>query len=293
MKIWYQSLVDAGRMPSYFDGLGARARKVARPGVEVHFQGVPQGAYGGNTPADAVIYPYFMSLHVQHILDNALLAEAEGYDVFAVGSVQDPGLEEARSVLDIPVVGYGEAAMHFACLLGSRFVVLAFRDGFDQMLDLRIQRLGLASRALPTMLMDATFDQVGAAQTDPAQLVSRFQDVARRAIAQGAEAIIPGQLYLSEAVARAGVTRVDYLFRTDKRDRFVCEAKKPAEELSARYAFQAKRYAWNKGVPVAVLTDFEELKIYVVGGKPYLDEPQMGEWKSWSFQQYHRILHLQ
>ena len=40
-----------------------------------------------------------------------------------------------------------------------------------------------------------------------------------------------------------GRKRADYLFRTDKRDRFVCEAKKPAEELSSRYAFQAKRYA--------------------------------------------------
>jgi hypothetical protein len=83
-----------------------------------------------------------------------------------------------------------------------------------------------------------------------------------------------------------GRKRADYLFRTDKRDRFVCEAKKPAEELSARYAFQAKRYAWNKSVPVAVLTDFEETKIYVVGGKPYLDEPQVGEWKVWNFRQY-------
>ena len=83
-----------------------------------------------------------------------------------------------------------------------------------------------------------------------------------------------------------GRKRADYLFRADKRDRFVCEAKKPAEELSARYAFQAKRYAWNKGVPLAVLTDFEELKIYVVGGKPHIDEPQVGEWKSWHFRQY-------
>src|ERR1051325_3032394 len=80
--------------------------------------------------------------------------------------------------------------------------------------------------------------------------------------------------------------RADYLFRTDGRDRFVCEAKKPAEELSARYAFQAKRYAWNKDLPLAVLTDFEEIKIYVVGGKPYLDEPQVGEWKVWHFRQY-------
>ena len=32
--------------------------------------------------------------------------------------------------------------------------------------------------------------------------------------------------------------RADYLFRTDGHDRFVCEAKKPAEELHSRYAFQ-------------------------------------------------------
>jgi hypothetical protein len=83
-----------------------------------------------------------------------------------------------------------------------------------------------------------------------------------------------------------GRKRADYLFRTDKRDRFVCEAKKPAEELHSRYAFQAKRYAWNKGVWVALLTDFEELKIYLVGGKPHIDEPQVGEWKSWHFRQY-------
>jgi len=30
--------------------------------------------------------------------------------------------------------------------------------------------------------------------------------------------------------------RADYLFRTDRTDRFVCEAKKPAEELHARSA---------------------------------------------------------
>ena len=83
-----------------------------------------------------------------------------------------------------------------------------------------------------------------------------------------------------------GRKRADYLFRTDKRDRFVCEAKKPAEELNARYAFQTKRYAWNKGVWIGILTDFEELKIYVVGSKPYLDEPHVGEWKFWNFRQY-------
>jgi hypothetical protein len=79
--------------------------------------------------------------------------------------------------------------------------------------------------------------------------------------------------------------RADYLFRTDGRDRFVCEAKKPAEELHSRYAFQAKPYAWNKDLPLAVLTDFEEWKIYIVGGKPHLDEPDLGLWRRWNFRQ--------
>jgi Asp/Glu/hydantoin racemase len=209
VRIWYQSLFDGGRMPAYFEGLKARAKSVARPGVEVHFHGMPEGVYGGRVPSDVVIYPYLVSLHVQFILDNALRAEAEGYDVFAIGSVQDPGIEEARSLVDIPVVGYGEAAMHFACLLGSRFALVAFGAGFDQMLDLRVKKLGLAERALPTALMDASFADVGRGLEDSRSLVEKFSGQARQLIARGAEAIIPGQLYLSEAIARAGVTRID------------------------------------------------------------------------------------
>lgn len=79
--------------------------------------------------------------------------------------------------------------------------------------------------------------------------------------------------------------RADYLFRTDRRERFVCEAKKPAETLEARYAFQAKRYAWNKDLPLAVLTDFEEVKLYVVGGKPHADDADSGLWKAYHFRQ--------
>jgi len=80
--------------------------------------------------------------------------------------------------------------------------------------------------------------------------------------------------------------RADYLFRAGGIERFVCEAKKPSVELDFRHAFQAKRYAWNKGVAVAVLTDFEHLKIYVVGGRPSLDQPEAGLWKEWGFQSF-------
>ena len=67
--------------------------------------------------------------------------------------------------------------------------------------------------------------------------------------------------------------RADYLFRTEGIERFVCEAKKPAVPLDANDAFQAKCYAYSITLPLAILTDFEEMKINVLGGRPRMDEP--------------------
>lgn len=209
MRILFQSLVETGRTPAYFAGMHERVNKIARPGVTVDFIGMPENVYGKYTPADVVKYPYMAAFSTQLILENALRAEAQGYDVFVVGSVQDPALEEARSLLDIPVVGYGESAMHFACCMSTRFAILVFQEGFDQMMDLRVQRLGLATRALPTLLIDASFEDISRGLSESEQLVAKFEKAARVAIAQGAEAIIPGQLYLSEAMARAHITRID------------------------------------------------------------------------------------
>jgi type I site-specific restriction endonuclease len=37
--------------------------------------------------------------------------------------------------------------------------------------------------------------------------------------------------------------RADYEFRIDRQEKFVCEAKRPHEQLHDRYIFQAKNYA--------------------------------------------------
>ena len=84
-----------------------------------------------------------------------------------------------------------------------------------------------------------------------------------------------------EIESRTGDGRADYLFRPERKPRFVCEAKKPAEELHGDYAMQAKRYAWTISVRLAVLSDFEELKIYIVTGNPDKGEPDDGLWRSY------------
>ena len=67
--------------------------------------------------------------------------------------------------------------------------------------------------------------------------------------------------------------RADYIFRTDGIERFVCEAKRPKEGLSSVACYQAQRYAFNLGLYVGLLSDFQELKVFVVGGKPDANSP--------------------
>jgi type I restriction-modification system DNA methylase subunit len=70
----------------------------------------------------------------------------------------------------------------------------------------------------------------------------------------------------------------DYLFRLNGFPRFVVEAKKPAVDLDTdkRAIFQAKRYAWNATIPFAILTDFEQFRLYDATLKPVLSEPKRG-----------------
>jgi len=72
--------------------------------------------------------------------------------------------------------------------------------------------------------------------------------------------------------------RPDYLFRIDGFPRFVVEAKKPAVDLRTDKdsIFQAKTYAWSAQIPFAILTNFEEFRLYDTTIKPYLDDPGRG-----------------
>jgi len=82
----------------------------------------------------------------------------------------------------------------------------------------------------------------------------------------------------------------DYLFRVNGFARFVAEAKKPSVDLDADKGaiFQAKRYAWNAAIPFAILTDFEQFRLYDTTLKPILNEPARGRVKEFSldFQDY-------
>ncbi len=83
-----------------------------------------------------------------------------------------------------------------------------------------------------------------------------------------------------ETVDSAGLRsrRPDYLFRLGGFSRFIVEAKKPAIDIDADNdaIFQAKQYAWNSTIPFAVLTDFEQFRLYDTTLMPVLSDPRRG-----------------
>ncbi len=70
----------------------------------------------------------------------------------------------------------------------------------------------------------------------------------------------------------------DYVFRVNGFGRFVVEAKKPAVNIDddRKGIFQAKRYAWSATIPFAILTDFEQFRLYDTTLKPILTDPARG-----------------
>ncbi|MDH5720658.1 MAG: N-6 DNA methylase [Spirochaetia bacterium] len=66
----------------------------------------------------------------------------------------------------------------------------------------------------------------------------------------------------------------DYSFRIGGVRKFFLEAKKPSvhikEEISS--AYQIRRYAWSAGLPLSILSDFEELAVYDTSIRPKPDD---------------------
>lgn len=209
MRIWYQGFLDYSTVPDYAPLLRKHVEAIAAPGTEVELHGMPSGSFEGTSPAEIARYSYLTGVYVNQLVDHAVRAEAEGFDAFAIGIVQNPGLRDIRTVVDIPVTGYGEAAMHLGCMLGRKFSVLAFNPELFELLEEDIARYGLRERAAPMTLVEIDYPDVVKGFSDPSVLVAAFNRAAKRAIDAGADVLIPGQMVLAELLWQAGVRRFD------------------------------------------------------------------------------------
>lgn len=88
----------------------------------------------------------------------------------------------------------------------------------------------------------------------------------------------PQPLHLRDVVVENRVEgrdhsgKADYVFRTAGLDRWVCEAKRPFDAIE-RHFFQVQNYTYNMRLWLGTLCSFENLILFVVGGKPSRERP--------------------
>jgi len=184
--------------------------EVLRPDTEVFTRGPKQGWLPGN-PLD-MDNPYFVLLNDREIIEACLEAEKEGADAVWVNCFGDPGVKQARHVLNVPVVGPAEASLHFACQLGRRIAVISANmpGQFDQVHE-TVRLHGLEGRLSPNgiRLDREPFPEFWAkAMEDPNMAVQGLVEVAKECIADGADVIVIGCCGTGPVCSAVGLNKI-------------------------------------------------------------------------------------
>jgi allantoin racemase len=209
MRIWHQSFTVLEQLPAYAARLQEHFRKVARPDTEVVMHGMHAKTYRTNYPGTDIKHNYMQYLHGQQFVLGGIAAEEAGFDAYAIMTIPEPALRETRSIIDIPVVGYGESSMLVARMLGERMGALIFIEGMTPIIEENAKRVGLESKFAGARFVGFTFNDVLQAYEEPSSLLERFHTAARAMIAEGVDVIIPGEAPLCALLMKHGVTRVD------------------------------------------------------------------------------------
>lgn len=212
MRIWHQSFTVLQDLPAYEQGLKKRIGEVVRPGTEVVLHGQIPGTYTSDYPGSDLAHGVLYWMHGLQWIAAAREAQSQGFDAMVLASIAGPMAREIRTIVDIPVVGYGEAAFNLAGLYGRRAGMLFF---IKERLDFwpeQLRHWGLTERFAGIEHAGVSFKDVLAAHTQE----ERMDEVVGKIIEQGeklvretgADVIVPGEMPMNLLLAKAGVTQI-------------------------------------------------------------------------------------
>jgi len=106
---------------------------IKQPEVEVIFTGkiIP-----GETASDVVG-------GMEGFIEGIVTAERNGFDAVVTGPHPDVGIEEARELVKIPVLGPLQAALHMGCILGRKICVITPSEPLRRWIQYRVRAYGL------------------------------------------------------------------------------------------------------------------------------------------------------
>ena len=214
MRLWYQYPAPLSPFRTVVFDLVRQAIDLARrPDTEVVVQPTRRGAKSTGLYA----YELVGLLTALEIVERLREAETEGYDGAIVGQSLDPGLDVAKELLDLPVVGLLESAAHVAAMWGDRIGVVTIPPPagvpaakYQQYHRRNLERYGVGSKL-------AGFDYVRMPLADLTariqsgdhdEIVQRFHAAAERLHERGADVVIAGDTIISVVLVHERALRV-------------------------------------------------------------------------------------
>ncbi len=177
---------------SVTERIAAAARAAASPGTEI----VPMTAQWG--------VPYIVTRAEAAIATCAALEvmaeHVDGHDAIVLAAFGDPGLDAARELMPVPVIGLSEGSMLTACMLARRFSLVSISPDFTPWYRDSVERLGLQSRLASVRALEEGFDSIAHVQEEKeAMLLSLCR---RAAEDDGADIVILAGAPLAGLAAR-------------------------------------------------------------------------------------------
>lgn len=138
----YSILVINPILQSDFDEVDREfLTKNANPSFKIKVESLKQGPASIESHYDELLAAPF-------VVKKVIEAEQHGFDAVVINCFLNPGMYASREVVDIPVVGPGEAAIHTALLVGNGFSIIdpGPRKYVSYTPTEQVRRMGVSSR---------------------------------------------------------------------------------------------------------------------------------------------------
>lgn len=133
---------------------------------------------------------YDEAINTPFVLDKVRLAQEQGYDAVTIDCMGDPGLDAARELVDIPVLGACESSVHLASILGKRFSVINVLRETEFLIGDLVRKYGLESNLASMRTINIPVLEL---EKDPDKTTKLAQEAALRIVEEDrAGAIVLG-----------------------------------------------------------------------------------------------------
>jgi allantoin racemase len=157
--------------------------RAGRPGTEISAVAIDRGPASIESARDE-------ALAIPAVLSEVQAAEAGGMDAVVLDCMADPGLDPARELASIPVVGPAQAAMHLAAMLAHRFSVITVLERGIPGVHRQIVQYGLAGKVASVRAVNIPVLEMG---EDRERVIQAMIEESARAVCEdGAHIIVPG-----------------------------------------------------------------------------------------------------